>query len=159
MWIAITAAVGVIPATVITLLNYTRLLRKYGGGDLAVKQSLTEFHPSQTLTFMAENEKDTLTLALDELLFIESADNYSEIVFLQNEKTKKSLLRGSLSRFEEQAQHPDVLRCHRSYIVNLGQVESISGNAQGYKLQLKNCATPIPVARRYGDLVMGYFKK
>ena len=78
---------------------------------------------------------------------------------MQNEKLKKTLLRGSLSRFEEQAHHPDVVRCHRSFVVNLRQVASVSGNAQGYKLQLQNYPSPIPVARRYGDLVAGYFKK
>lgn len=162
VWLGITAAVGIIPSTVITLLSYTRLLRKYATADLRVgnhEPETTALPRPEVLTFTAENEKDALTLAVDDLLFIESADNYSEIVFLQNEKRKKTLLRGSLSRFEEQAQHPDVLRCHRSYIVNLGQVESISGNAQGYRLQLKNCASPVPVARRYGDLVAGYFKK
>ncbi len=161
-WLGITAAIGIIPSTVITLINYTRLLRKYAANDLWVGHHQPEATPlplPETITFTAENEKDALTLAVDDLLFIESADNYSEIVFLQNEKTKKTLLRGSLSRFEEQAHHPDVVRCHRSYVVNLGQVENISGNAQGYRLQLKNWASPIPVARRYGDFVAGYFKK
>ena len=161
-WLGVTAAVGIIPSTVITLINYTRLLRKYATVDLRVgKHELeTKTLPlPETITFTAENEKDAVALRVNDLLFIESADNYSEIVFLQNEKTKKTLLRGSLSRFEEQAHHPDVVRCHRSYVVNLQQVEGISGNAQGYKLQLKNYPLPIPVARRYGDLVAGYFKK
>lgn len=161
-WLGITAAIGVIPMTVITLVNYMRLLRKYTTTDLYVEKQepeATALLLPEVLTFTAENEKDVLTLAMNDLLFIESADNYSEVVFLQNEKIKKMLLRGSLSRFEEQAHHPDVVRCHRSHVVNLGQVESISGNAQGYKLQLKNCQTPIPVARRYGDLVAAYFKK
>lgn len=161
-WLGITAAVGIIPSTVITLINYTRLLRKYATVDLRVEMhepETTALPLPQTITFTAENEKDTLTVAVEALLLIESADNYSEVVFLQNEKATKTLLRGSLSRFEEQAHHPDLVRCHRSYIVNLRQVEGISGNAQGYRLQLKNHPSPIPVARRYGDLVMGYFKK
>lgn len=161
-WLGITAAIGVIPMTVITLVNYMRLLRKYNITELTVGKHKTEAMAlplPKVLTFTAENEKDVLTLALNDLLFIESADNYSEVVFLQDEKIKKTLLRGSLSRFEEQAHQSDVVRCHRSYVVNLGQVESVTGNAQGYKLQLKNCPSPIPVARRYGDLVAAYFKK
>ncbi len=161
VWLGITAAVGVIPSTVITLLNYTRLLRRYATSDLHIREDVAVATPSsfsQEITFTAENEKDALTLEMNDLLFIESADNYSELVFLQNERVEKTLLRGSLSRFEEQAYHPDVVRCHRSFIVNLQQVESISGNAQGYKLQLKNYPTPVPVARRYGDLVAEYFK-
>ena len=162
LWLGITTAVGVIPATIITLLSYARLLRKYAGNDLEVKKRGPEANPAEVpheITFTAENEKDSLIVRMDNLLLIESADNYSEIVYLQNEKIKKTLLRGSLSRFEEQAHHPDVVRCHRSFVVNLRQVESISGNAQGYKLQLRNYSLPIPVARRYGDLVAGFFKK
>ncbi len=162
LWLGITVAVGMIPATVITLLSYARLLRKYAGIDLEVKKReplVNSAAAATEITFIAENEKDILRIPEDELLFIESADNYSEIVFLQNEKLKKTLLRGSLSRFEEQAHHPDVVRCHRSFVVNLRQVASISGNAQGYKLQLQNYPSPIPVARRYGALVAGYFKK
>lgn len=162
LWLGITAAVGIIPATIITLLSYARLLRKYTGNDLEVKTREPDVNSSAALSeiiFTAENEKDSLTVGMDDLLFIESADNYSEVVFLQNEKLKKTLLRGSLSRFEEQAHHSDVVRCHRSYVVNLRQVASISGNAQGYKLQLQNYPSPVPVARRYGDLVAAYFKK
>ena len=162
LWLGITAAVGVIPATIITLLNYNKLLRKYAGGHLVAKIREPEVNPAAApagIIFTAENEKDSLTVGVEELLFIESADNYSEVVFLQNDKVEKVLLRGSLSRFEEQAHHPDVVRCHRSYVVNLRQVENISGNAQGYKLQLRNCPSPVPVARRYGDRVAGYFKK
>jgi hypothetical protein len=161
-WLGITAAIGIIPSTVITLLSYIRLLRRHTTTELHIgrhhEESGTTELP-QTIIFIAENEKDTLVVSVNDLLFIESADNYSEIVFVQHGKSAKVLLRGSLSSFEEQAHHPDVVRCHRSYVVNLQQVESISGNAQGYKLQLKNYATPVPVARRYRDLVTGYFKR
>ncbi len=160
-WLGITAAVGIIPSTVITLLSYNRLLRKYAATDLHVGREKTESTPdlpNWQITFVAENNKDTLIVSVDDLQFIESADNYSEVVYVADNKIRKVLLRGSLTRFEEQAHHPDIIRCHRSYVVNLRQVESVSGNAQGYKLRLKNYPTPIPVARRYGDIVASYFK-
>jgi hypothetical protein len=162
VWLGFTAAVGVIPATIITLLNYTRLLRRYATDNFQIEQHEPESvsdHDTADITFTAENEKDSLTVAVDDLLYIESADNYSEIVYIQDNQIGKTLLRGSLSRFEEQIPHPDLVRCHRSYIVNLRQVERISGNAQGYKLQLKHHPALIPVARRYGDRVADYFRK
>lgn len=152
-------AVGIIPASVITLINYNRLLRKHLTTDFRVKGHSAEASLPKQLTLMAENEKDSLTVSADDLLFIESANNYSEVVFWRDEKREKKLLRSSLSRIEEQIQDAGIVRCHRSYIVNLRQVENISGNAQGYKLQLKNEASVLPVARRYGDLVAGYFRK
>lgn len=158
-WVAITLAVGIIPASVITLINYNRLLHKHLTTDLRVKGYSAENSASKQLTLIAENEKDSLSIEANDLLFIESANNYSEVVFWQNDKREKKLLRSSLSRIEEQIQDADIVRCHRSFIVNLRQVENISGNAQGYKLQLKNEASVLPVARRYGDLVAGYFRK
>lgn len=158
-WVGITLAVGIIPASVITLINHNRLLRKHLTTDFRINGQLSKVPSPQQLMLVAENEKDSLTLVTDDLLFIESANNYSEVVFRQNDKREKQLLRSSLSRLEEQIQDSEVVRCHRSYIVNLRQVANISGNAQGYKLQLKNEATIIPVARRYGDLVADYFRK
>ncbi len=161
-WIGITVAIGIIPTTIITLLDYTRLQRKYATDKLAIKTD-TEEQPTptslETITLIAENLKDTFSLMPDELLFIESASNYSEVVFLKENNLQKMLIRSSLSRLEEQIQNGDIVRCHRSFIINLKQVAKITGNAQGYKLQLKNVGYPLPVARRYTDLIATYFKK
>lgn len=154
-WLGITGAVGIMPATVVTMINYAQLVRKYDANQLQVP-TLSMPIATSTVNLVAENEKDRLTIDLTNLLFIESADNYSEVVFLTDKKAQKTLLRGSLSHMEEQLTHP-IVRCHRSYIVNLRQVERISGNAQGYKLHLHDWPAPIPVARRFSDLVKGYF--
>ncbi len=154
LWVGITGAIGIMPATVLTMLNYVQLARKYETKKLHIPgNAIAE---EVFVTLVADNEKDKLTVKLSDLLFIESADNYSEVVFLKEKKTQKTLLRGSLSRMEEQLT-PPVVRCHRSYVVNLQQVERILGNAQGYKLQLKDWPEPIPVARRFSDLVKNYF--
>lgn len=163
LWLGITMSIGAIPTTVITLLNHSRLLRKYATESLMVKNENEVPEKTNvlgsTITLIAENEKDSLTVAVDELLFIESANNYSEVVFWQSQKHQKVLIRSSLSRLEEQISHGDVIRCHRSFIINLRQVNKISGNAQGYKLELHNWDSPLPVARRYTDLVANYFRK
>ncbi|WP_353483668.1 LytTR family DNA-binding domain-containing protein [Haliscomenobacter sp.] len=155
LWLGITGAIGIMPATVITMLNYVQLARRYETKQLHIPSNKIAAE-AVVVTLVADNEKDTLTVKLSDLLFIESADNYSEVVFLKEKKVQKALLRGSLSRMEEQLTHP-VVRCHRSYIVNLQQVERIFGNAQGYKLQLNDWPEPIPVARRFSDMVKNYF--
>jgi DNA-binding LytR/AlgR family response regulator len=86
----------------------------------------------------------------EELLFIESADNYSNIVFYRNNKVNKQLLRGSLKRIESQITFPFIVRCHRSYIVNLKMINHIKGNAQGYRIDFKvELKDTIPVSRNY----------
>ena len=122
--------------------------------------------PGLTLILVADNGKDVLSLRPDALLFIESSDNYCTVVYLRSnpisaDQTAKLLLRSSLSRLESQimgppnpdvtARHPHIVRCHRSYIVNLDRVERVTGNAQGYKLHLLGGQFQVPVARRFND--------
>ncbi|MES2763606.1 MAG: LytTR family DNA-binding domain-containing protein [Bacteroidota bacterium] len=104
----------------------------------------------KTLLLIAENEKDSLELKPEELLYIESADNYSNVVFIKDKYVTKQLIRSSLKRLESQITFPFILRCHRSYIVNLKQVNHIKGNAQGYRISFKTGSDDtIPVSRNY----------
>lgn len=121
-------------------------------------RSEIEAKKDNNVTLIAENEKDIIELNIDYLQYIESADNYANIVFLDQNKLKKELLRGTLKRFEQQISQPFVMRCHRSFIVNLNQVANISGNAQGYRITLKNNGTIIPVARNYGASILEKLK-
>jgi len=66
-----------------------------------------------------------VTLNAGELLFIESADNYATLVSIVNGKKKKELIRSSLKRIEGQLNHPDLMRCHRAYIINLGKIKTV----------------------------------
>jgi DNA-binding LytR/AlgR family response regulator len=45
------------------------------------------------------------------------------------------------------------VKCHRSCIVNLDKVVKVSGNAQGFKLHLKETDFVVPVARKYSEVV------
>ena len=108
----------------------------------------------ELLVLIAENDKDKLELKPEELLFIESADNYSNVVFYRNGKLNKQLLRGSLKRLESQITLPFIVRCHRSYMVNLKLIHHIKGNAQGYRIEFKNnLSETIPVSRNYSKVL------
>ena len=63
------------------------------------------------------------------------------------------MIRSSLKRLEEQLPYPEMYRCHRTYIVQLRNVENVSGNSQGYRLHLKHLPHSIPVSRNAGKEV------
>jgi DNA-binding LytR/AlgR family response regulator len=110
--------------------------------------------PAGTLKLVAENEKDKLELDWQQLLYIESADNYSVAHYLENEVVSKTMIRGSLKRMEQQcASYPTLMRCHRAFIVNTFNIIHVEGNASGYKLSLKNTQALIPVSRNYGAAI------
>lgn len=107
------------------------------------------------LVLLAENEKDRLELKPGDLLYIESADNYSNVVYLKDGLLSRQLIRGSLKRLEAQITLPYIIRCHRGYIVNIRQVKDVSGNAQGYKISFRTTGViPVPVSRSYGKEVL-----
>jgi DNA-binding LytR/AlgR family response regulator len=142
--------VGIFPIVFSIIYNYNKQLRKYGM-EIAVNKLESE---NETLhTLLADNQKDKLVLKGKDLLYIESADNYAHVFHLKEAELRNDLLRGSLSRMEEFLNDEDIARCHRSFIVNLNLVDRVSGNAQGYKLHLRDIDKLIPVARKYSHLI------
>ena len=151
----IVALIGLIPISFGVMSNYIYQLKKYNQTIIVQPNETIEpkGQPQMPLKLMAENEKDTLEIAATDLFFIESSDNYSTVFFTKGNTLQKELLRSSLTRLEGQVQLPNIVRCHRSYIVNLDKVEKVTGNAQGYKLHLQSFELTVPVARKYSEIV------
>lgn len=162
----ITLMVGIIPVTMVTLLNYTRLLKLNTKGALELNAIIGAEHlpnPSNTsmeLEFLAENEKDKLMVRVDDLLAVGAADNYIEVYYILRGEMKKELIRSTLKKAEMTIhKFPQLMRCHRSYIVNLNHVEKVSGNSQGLKLHLKNTELLIPVSRTLNEIIKQRMKE
>lgn len=151
----IVALIGLIPISFGVMSNYIYQLKKYNQTIIIQPNEISE--PQQKaatlLRLTAENEKDVLELPTTDLFFIESSDNYSTVFYKKGNTLQKELLRSSLTRLEGQIQSTSIVRCHRSYIVNLDKVEKVTGNAQGYKLHLQSFELTVPVARKYSEIV------
>ncbi len=176
----VTLLVGIFPTTGAVLANYIRQLKRYREQAATLSASRVpqqsdseqrlpptgvsnESAPTslEAVKLVAENARDSFTLHANNLLAIESSDNYCTIFYAQKDSLAKALLRSSLSHLESQLADNQLLkvqksfvRCHRSYLVNLNRVERVSGNAQGYKLHLLDGQLTIPVARKYNDTLL-----
>ncbi|NBB77020.1 MAG: hypothetical protein GVY02_06530 [Bacteroidetes bacterium] len=152
-------ALGVIISALIVPIDY---LRHYKANQKEAEQvpklSDSQSKYNNIFKFESENQKEQLRLSSDELLYLTSADNYVEVVFSEGLEVSKKLLRGTLARAEEQIHDPNIIRCHRSYIVNLHKVISVSGNAQGFQLTLRGTDRIIPVSTTYKKEVMRLLK-
>ena len=87
------------------------------------------------------------------LQFIEAEKNYITVTELKENKPKSSLLRLSLIKALEQIEDKNIIRCHRSYVVNLRAVKSVTGNSQGLKLLLNDTLKQVPVSKSYKEVV------
>lgn len=96
----------------------------------------------------------------ENLFYLESAENYVSICYLNKEKVSKYLLRDTLKKVEESFAGSDVIRCHRSYMVNFEKVKVIRRDRDGLKLEFDNLSVAdIPVSKTYVEAVMQTFSK
>jgi hypothetical protein len=104
--------------------------------------------------FSSDNGKDQVSVALDDLLYLESQDNYVAVTWVEGGARRASLIRSSLKRLEEILDEPLLLRCHRSFIVNLARVRGCRGNRHGLQLTLEGADRPVPVSRVWTATVL-----
>jgi hypothetical protein len=108
------------------------------------------------------DEKGILRFSVkkENLLYLESAENYVNICYLNKGKISKYMLRDTLKKIEESLSGTELIRCHRSYIVNFEKVKVIRKEKDGFKLEFDNPAvTDIPVSKTYINTVMQTFSK
>ncbi|HEX7494666.1 MAG TPA: LytTR family DNA-binding domain-containing protein [Bacteroidales bacterium] len=96
----------------------------------------------------------------ENLLYLESAENYVNICYLNKGKVSKYLLRDTLKKIEETFSGTEIIRCHRSYMVNFEKVKVVRKDKDGLKLEFDNpSVTDIPVSKTYVNSVMQTFSK
>jgi DNA-binding LytR/AlgR family response regulator len=96
----------------------------------------------------------------EDLLYLESSENYVSICYLNKNKVSKYLLRDTLKKTEEIFSGTEIIRCHRSYIVNFEKVKVIRKDKDGLKLELDvPSVIEIPVSKTYFSSVMQTFAK
>lgn len=96
----------------------------------------------------------------ENLLYLEAAENYINIYYLNKGKVSKYMLRETLKKAEDIFSGTEIIRCHRSYIVNFEKVKVIRKDNDGLTLELDNPSViDIPVSKTYVNSVMQTFSK
>jgi Response regulator of the LytR/AlgR family len=109
-------------------------------------------------SFYDEKNELRLSVAQSNLLYIESADNYVYIWYLNKGQLAKFMLRNSLKAIEKSLKDSSALRCHRSYIVNFAQVKVIRRQKDGIYLEFGIENVPdIPISKTYNEKVTHWF--
>ncbi len=91
---------------------------------------------------------ESVTLQISHLLYIEAVGNYMKVCHLRNEQVRTDMLRATMKQMEETLQdYPMIVRCHRAFLVNLGQVEQIVSHSGSTQLLIKYCHESLPVSR------------
>ena len=91
---------------------------------------------------------ESVTLQISHLLYIEAVGNYVKVSYLRDNQVHADMLRATMKQMEETLQnYPMIVRCHRAFLVNLGQVEQIVSHSGSTQLIVKHCHESLPVSR------------
>lgn len=103
--------------------------------------------PDSSLT-LTGTTNESITLQISHLLFIEAIGNYVKVSHLRDNQVHTDMLRATMKQMEETLQgYPMIVRCHRAFLVNLGQVEQIISHSGSTQLLIKHCHESLPVSR------------
>jgi DNA-binding LytR/AlgR family response regulator len=155
---------SLVNTSLVLLLPYAVLHLYFAYKDKEKKLSQIEEERSVTTgkqhIYSFHDEKGELCLSVtkENLLYIEAADNYVEIWYLNREAPTKSVVRNSLKNIEKHMAHTNVVRSHRSYIVNLETVKVIRRQKDGIYMAFGVERVPdIPVSERYSKRITNWF--
>jgi hypothetical protein len=155
--------------TVLTLVLERQYLRQHLAAAMRISATLEQAHHQQTsedesqertaeaevITLVGTSPKEQYELNPASILCIQASDNYVTVFYESNNIAKKLLFRSTLKSLEEQiATQQGFMRCHKSFIVNMNRVESVSGNAQGYKLHLPVLDFAVSVSRSLQNTIL-----
>ena len=94
------------------------------------------------------NTNEHVTLEISDLLYIEAVGNYVKVCQLHDNEVHTNMLRATMKQMEDALQaYPMIVRCHRAFMVNLGQVEQISSTSRAMQLVIRHSNDAIPVSR------------
>jgi DNA-binding LytR/AlgR family response regulator len=117
-------------------------------------------NPRDMIPFYDDKSVLKFSVKKENLMYIESTENYVNIFYLNKGKISKYMLRDTMKRMEEMFSGTEIIRCHRSYMVNFEKVKVIRKDRDGFKLELDDQSLmDIPVSKTYVDDVMRTFSK
>ena len=116
--------------------------------------------PLQQELTLTGTTSESVMLQISHLLYIEAVGNYVKVCHLRDDNVRTDMLRATMKQMEKTLQdYPMIVRCHRAFLVNLGQVEQIVSHSGSTQLLIKHCHESLPVSRSNMSQVKAAIKR
>lgn len=110
------------------------------------------------LQFKDEKGEVRFSLSSSSVVFVEAADNYVNINYVNNGKMMQYMLRNTLKKLQSQLEDTAIRRCHRSYMVNFEHVAALRKNGEEIDMEFDiQDLKKIPVSKTFSDDVLAAF--
>jgi hypothetical protein len=108
------------------------------------------------IIFKDENGKIKFSVLPKDLLLLESTDNYVSVFYIIENKVQRKLLRNTLKNMEEMLKENNIVRCHRSFMVNTANVEFMQKETKKFNIKIKHLDKSIPVSEKYSTPFLSF---
>lgn len=126
--------------------------------NLIQDDSKPEKQSDQVYNFFDEKKELKLSVKADQVIRIDSADNYVKVHFLNKGKITSFMIRNTLLSIENDFANTSLIRCNRSTIVNFDKVKVLRKEQDGIFLSLDlEFVQDIPVTKKYSEKVLSKF--
>ena len=113
--------------------------------------------PDQHINFYEKGGRLALTTRCSNVLYIEAADNYANIHYINEGKEDAFILHNTLKDIEKDCLAMGLLRCHRGYMVNVENVKLMRKERGNLLLEINHTPKIIPVSKSYTSDVIRFF--
>ena len=105
-------------------------------------------HDQRHVVLKGDSETEIIKLDASALCYVQAEGNYVRVVW-RNDGVKEKLLRATLQSTQDAADGL-LMRCHRSFLVNLDAAERVEGPLRSMRVVFTE-ADSVPVARGYAE--------
>jgi hypothetical protein len=140
---------------VVVLPYFLGILLLHVQEQLQVVQELTvkinkSARNNDNVTINDEKGKMAMNIAVRNIVYFKSEDNYILLYYKQDQELKKELIRTNLKKLEQELDRPNLVRIHRSYMINSQNLISAVKTPKGYKVKMDdNVVHHLPVSTTY----------
>lgn len=124
------------------------------------KERFTRLDNTKQVVFYDENNHLDLKLNLEDILYLESSNQYVLVYYGKSDDVKKHIIRNRLKHILLQTEDLPIYQCHRSFAVNLLKVNSmkkISGKLF-LIIETSDSKVKIPVSKSFSQAIKNAFE-
>ncbi len=108
------------------------------------------YNEKQLVNLCDNNKVTKMTISLDSLYYLESKENYVKIHYENRGEIQHYMIRCKTKDIEESLAGTTMLRCHRSFIINVTKIKLLKDyKVNNYVILKHPDIKPIPVSKTY----------
>lgn len=147
-------AITIIPITITTFIQQNLFHNKFSSTAENINSSLESINPpasKQLFPVMVFGESgQKLSLIPNQLIYAETSKDSTDFYWQSLMGVEKTTVQTPLAQVEKElSAHPQFVRLHRNFVINMRGIHKVEGNARGYRLRIARTKHEIPVSWKF----------